>query len=235
MYNRKIIFIILLSFAAAMSGCSSHDTEGTAVTLDNGEQVGTIVTIPADESGVSDPSESRSSSSSSLETAASSGAGDDIIVARSTTVADEYVFNYYGTDIEPGQPADSVIEALGTGYEYYEQSTEASGSGQSGNTQSGNNRTSGEITKIYTYRDFTLYTRPSAGAYYISSIDINSADCSTLEGISTGASADEVVAAYGDGYTDNGDSITYKSGDSQLSFFFTDGTVSDITYDYIDN
>jgi hypothetical protein len=62
----KIIFIILLSFAAAMSGCSSHDTEGTAVTLDNGEQVGTIVTIPADESGVSDPSESRSSSSSSL-------------------------------------------------------------------------------------------------------------------------------------------------------------------------
>ena len=234
MYNRKIIFIILLSFAAAMSGCSSHDTEGTAVTPDNGEQVGTIVTIPADESEVSDPSESRSSSSSSLETAASSGRAMTLSLQgqrQLQMVCVQLLRNRHRT----GQPADGVIEALGTGYEYYEQSTEASGGGRSGNTQSGNNRTSGEITKIYTYRDFTLYTRPSAGAYYISSIDINSADCSTLEGISTGASADEVVAAYGDGYTDNGDSITYKSGDSQLSFFFTDGTVSDITYDYIDN
>ena len=39
-------------------------------------------------------------------------------------------------------------------------------------------------------------------------------------------------ARYGNQYTDNGNSITYTSGTTDLTFFFANGSVSDITYTY---
>ena len=180
------------------------------ITLSNGEAAGTIVTIETD------PDESLASSVSGMATA-------DLVIADSVTAVQKYYLNYYGTNIVPGDPADQTITQLGTGYELYV--------GSGSNTENLDESSDSSVS-IYTYRDFTLFVSPSAnGTNVISGIQITSPELTTREGIRLSDTADNVITTYGPGYTDNGSSICYESGSSRLTFFFTDGLVSDIEYE----
>jgi hypothetical protein len=52
----------------------------------------------------------------------------------------------------------------------------------------------------------------------------------TDKGIYIGASLEEVIAAYGDGYTEESGEYIYTLGESTLNFLLEDDYVSAITY-----
>ena len=191
--------------ALLLTSCATESQ--IEVTLSNGEAAGTIVTISQD-------------TNESAATSVNGTATGDLLVAASVEASQSYALDYYGIMIVPGSPADDVIGQLGTAYELYASSAEEN--------------TGDSPVTIYTYRDLILFVSPSdSGTDIISEIQITSPDITTIEGIRISDTAEEVVGTYGEGYTDNGSSISYESGSSRISFFFTGGIVTDIEYEYI--
>lgn len=201
--------------AAACS--SSQPAKGTSVTLSNGETAGVIVTINTDESSTEDttqgvPSESVSGTAST---------GDDVIAApTSPKQGNSYAFRYQNILILPGVDAASVVGSLTENCEITDSFEQ-------------DKKGTDIIVRSYTFSSFVLYARAdSEGRYIITRIVLSGRDSVTPEGIGIGATHDDVIKVYGNQYTDNGNSITYTSGSTDLTFFFANGTVSDITYKY---
>lgn len=205
---------ILFSLAVIIAACSSAGpAEGTSVTLSNGETAGVIVTMDPDESTTAaPPSESVSGTASS---------GDDVIAAPTVPKSGSpYAFRYQNILIMPGSDAAAALGSITEDPEIADSSeTDKKGT---------------EVTaRSYTFSNFVIYARlDSEGRFIIARIILSSRDSVTPEGIGIGASADEVLKTYGTQYTDNGNSITYTSGTTDLIFFFADGKVSDIVYSY---
>ena len=87
--------------------------------------------------------------------------------------------------------------------------------------------------KTYTFDGFSIGTYPKDGVDHILEVVINSEGIATADGITVGASADEVVAAYGDGYKEVGKYYSYDAGSGKsLQFRIEDGTVVEIIYYY---
>lgn len=216
MDKRLLTATAFILAALAAAGCGRSDTEGTVVTLANGETAGIIMTIPQTDETTADVSMPETEASSVTETATS--AEDGLVVAQTKSAANDYSFSYLGTVIVPGEPCDPVIESLGTTYDYYEQTSSSD--------------SSNVVAKLYSYSDFVIIAQPGATGDYISAVYFNSGTCMTNEGIAFGASSDTVINTYGENYTAEGDAIIYKSGSIKLTFFFSNGKVSDITYEY---
>ena len=64
----------------------------------------------------------------------------------------------------------------------------------------------------------------------VSSIYFMDDSVSTPEGIYLGASVDEMIAAYGEGYTESSGAYTYTKDDSKLQFITKDNEIIAITY-----
>ena len=216
--NKKVITAAATIFTAMLlSACGGSSTEGTIVTLANGEQAGVIMTIPQTDETTTGPLDS-TETSAPVETATS--AEDGLVVNQTMSAANDFSFTYLGTVITPGEACAPVIEALGTTYDYYEQALDSGTDNQN-------------ITaKIYSYSDLVIIALPDASGDYIDSVYFKTGNCSTNEGIAFGAPSDTVIATYGENYTSEGDAIVYKSGSIKLSFFFSNGKVSDISYAY---
>ena len=215
--NKKFLTITAILFSAILaSGCGGDSTEGTIVTLANGEQAGIIVTVPQTDETPTESSESTSTSSSTVETATS--AEDGLVVIQTKSAANDYSITYLGTVITPGDDCGPIIDALGTTYDYYEQTADTDNSNVT--------------AKFYAYSDLVIVATPGSYGDYISAVYFNSGNCTTNEGIAFGAPSDTVIATYGENYTAEGDAIVYKSGSIKLSFFFSNGKVSDIAYEY---
>ena len=86
------------------------------------------------------------------------------------------------------------------------------------------------LDKIYTYGGIELTTYPDGDKDYISSIRLLDDTASTPEGITIGSTRDEVVAAYGDGYTDSGDLYTWESENAILSILFENDEAISVEY-----
>ena len=87
------------------------------------------------------------------------------------------------------------------------------------------------MDNIYDYSDFSVYTYRDGGEDYVYDIEIFSSAIPTDKGIRVGSSAEDVVAAYGDGYANYSDSmIEYRSGSQSLYFTLNGGTVTLIEF-----
>lgn len=87
------------------------------------------------------------------------------------------------------------------------------------------------MDNIYEYGGFSIYTYRSGGEDYVYDIEISSSSIATDKGIRVGSSADDVLAAYGDGYATYSDAmIEYRSGSQSLYFSLSGGTVSLIEF-----
>lgn len=203
---------ILFSLAAVIAACSSAPApEGTSVTLSNGETAGVIMTMDPNESTTpAPPSESVSSAGSQ---------GDDVIAAPTVPKSgSSFAFRYQNIMILPGTDAAAALGSI----------TEDPEIADSMETDKKGNEVT---TRSYTFSNFVIYARlDSEGRYIISRIILSNRNSVTPEGIGIGASAEDVLKTYGSQYTDNGNSITYTSGSTDLIFFFTNGKVSDIVY-----
>ena len=214
--NKKLLSAtVIISTLILTASCGGSDTDGTIVTLANGEQAGVIMTIAQTDETMSEAS-AVASATSMAETATS--AEDGLVVNQTKSGAYDFSFSYLGIVITPGESCDTVIDSLGTTYDYYEQTSDTDNSNVT--------------AKIYAYSDFVIIATPSSTGDYISAVYFNTGNCSTNEGIAFGAPSDTVIATYGENYIAEGDAIVYKSGNIKLSFYFTNGNVSDIIYEY---
>ena len=112
--------------------------------------------------------------------------------------------------------ADAVIEKLGDPIDLVE--TPSCGGGE-------------EPDREYTYAGFKFNTVNENGLNKIVKIVLTDDSVSTPEGISIGSSRDEVIAAYGESFTENATgTLTYTDGTTKLMIGIKDGAVSAIHY-----
>lgn len=125
-----------------------------------------------------------------------------------------YSFEYKDLNIFMNMDVAPVINNLGEALEYFEAESCAFKG----------------LDKTYTYPGFEITTYPLNGSDNISSIYIMDDSVSTPEGIYLGASVDEMIAAYGEGYTESSGAYTYTKDDSKLQFITKDNEIIAITY-----
>ena len=147
---------------------------------------------------------------------------------------------YNGVTYGVGQKADKLVRALGspvntisqTSCHYGENGDEHTyeyyfGSGSFGSVSDG------DYTDFRRYADvLRVHTVPlKPGADYICDIDCYTAEVSTDKGITVGSSKDDVIKAYGDKYTDEGEGfLRYYDGEPMpdtpsLLFYMPNGKV----------
>ncbi|MBP1591145.1 MAG: hypothetical protein ILP22_03800 [Oscillospiraceae bacterium] len=86
---------------------------------------------------------------------------------------------------------------------------------------------------IYAYAHFKIngYRETADAPVKATSIELTDSEVSTSKGIKKGSSKDDVIRAYGTGYTEQGSMIKYESGKKSLTFIMSGDTVSVISYD----
>ena len=134
--------------------------------------------------------------------------------ANPTGEATGYTFESDGTEVAVGLKAEPVMDSLGEPLSYYEAESCAFG----------------DLDKVWTYNDFTIYTYQTDDVDYIYDIVLSNDAVSTPEGISIGASADEVKEAYGDPESEDSSQLVYRKGDMRLIFLLGDDKVTSIDY-----
>ncbi len=125
-----------------------------------------------------------------------------------------YVFESGGIVIGMNDEAAAIVSGLGS-WSNYAESPSCAYQG---------------MDKIYTYPGFDLYTYVKDGVDYVNSVYFLDASVSTPEGLRLGSSVEEMLAAYGDGYTEEYGVYTYTKEKTSLTFIITDGVVEAIEY-----
>ena len=88
-----------------------------------------------------------------------------------------------------------------------------------------------EPDREYTYAGFKFNTVNENGVNKIVKIVLTDDSVSTPEGISIGSLRDEVIAAYGENFTENATgTLIYTDGATKLMIGFTEGSVSAVHY-----
>ena len=90
---------------------------------------------------------------------------------------------------------------------------------------------------ICTFDHFTINGYTENGQCIATAIDLTDSEVSTSKGIKLGSSKDDVIKAYGTGYTERGSEahgieIVYVSGKSELAFRIKDNEVKGISYNF---
>lgn len=125
-----------------------------------------------------------------------------------------YAFGYNDVSIFMNTDVAPVIDALGESIHYFEAESCAFKG----------------LDKTYTYSGFEITTYPLDGKDYISAIDLMDDTVSTPEGVYLGATVDDMVAAYGEDYTESSGSYTYTKDDSKIQFITMEDEIIAITY-----
>lgn len=130
--------------------------------------------------------------------------------------ASGYVFKSGDTAIAIGGEANSIVDALG---EYiHKVETPSCGGGV-------------EPDREFIYSGFKFSTVNENGVNIIVKIVLTDDSVSTPEGVSIGDSREDVIAAYGDSYTESPEgALIYSDGVTRLLIGFTDGAVSAIHF-----
>ncbi len=136
-------------------------------------------------------------------------------IACSPLMEIDYVFISNGV-IAIGGDAKAVAEKLGEAQSVVE--SDSCGGGT-------------EPDREYTYAGFKFNSINENGVNRIVKIVLTDDSVSTPEGISIGSTRDEVIAIYGEDFTENaGGALVYTDGKTKLMFGIKDGAVSAIQY-----
>ena len=143
--------------------------------------------------------------------------GDGTVETSSTPTPqprDMFVFVYKGCELPMNAEFAPLLETIGEPDTYFEAASCAFDG----------------LDKIYTYGGIELTTYPDGDKDYISSIRLLDNTASTPEGITIGSTTEEVVAAYGNEYTDSGDLYTWENDNAILSILFDNGVAISVEY-----
>lgn len=125
-----------------------------------------------------------------------------------------YVFIYDGMELSVNEEIESVIAKLGEPVAYYEAASCAFEG----------------LDKIYTYSSFQLDTYPLDGVDMLASIYFKDDLVQTQEGISLYMTKDDMIAAYGEATTVNGNEYIYEKGNGRLRFILKEDEIISIEY-----
>lgn len=132
--------------------------------------------------------------------------------------ADDVKFSYNGTTIELNSELETAISGLGDALEVKSQLS-CHGEGED---------------KSYKYEGFVVNSYPdSSGKDRVLQVLITGENIPTNKGIKIGSTANDVVAAYGEGYKKIGVYYSYDAGNKmELRFLIENDAVSQIDYYY---
>jgi uncharacterized protein YceK len=133
---------------------------------------------------------------------------------NSATTTEGYSYEANGVTIPMNVDAAPIVEALGEPVEYFEAASCAFQG----------------LDKIYYYNGFELGTYPSGDKDIVSYVNFLDDSVTTDKGIYLGSTAEEVIAAYGDDYTEDSGSYVYRLGETKLTFIVEADAVTSITY-----
>lgn len=125
-----------------------------------------------------------------------------------------YIFTYDGMEISVNEDIESVVGKLGEPIAYYEAASCAFDG----------------MDKFYTYSSFQLDTYPKDGKDMLASIYFKDDLVKTTEGISLYMTKDDMIAAYGEATTVNGNEYTYEKGNGCLYFILEGDEIISIEY-----
>ncbi len=146
---------------------------------------------------------------------ATSAPADTAAAGDSAEVKDSYLFDYNGVAIRMNTDAAPVLKALGEPQEYFEAKSCAFDG----------------MDKTYFYSGIELTTYPKSDKEdYISSIYFKDDSVSTKEGIFIGSTLQQLLDAYGENYSGDGEAYTYTKEDSSIMFIVEADEVTSITY-----
>lgn len=128
--------------------------------------------------------------------------------------ATAFIFTSNDVEIRMNAEADPIVEALGEPVSTFEAPSCAFQG----------------TDYIYTYDGFQLNTYPLNDVNYVSSVVFTSDAVATAEGLEIGGTLEDMVAAYGEDYTEAYGEYTYTRGDSQLAVLIEEGTITSIAY-----
>lgn len=125
-----------------------------------------------------------------------------------------YVFETGGVVIAMHAEVEPILQKLGEAMEYFEAESCAFQG----------------MERVYTYSGFELHTYEMDGTDYVAAVVFLDDSVSTKEGICLFSSLEDMLEAYGDGYTRTNDMYSYEQGGSRLSFLVENGEVTSIEY-----
>jgi len=120
-----------------------------------------------------------------------------------------------GREITLGGEADAVLASLGE----YRDMLEAPSCIHDG------------YDRVYTYDGFSVTTSPDGnGKDTVTEFAVETSACVLDGGVTVGSTVDEMVASFGDDYTDSFGFIRYERGNTVLSFVTEDGAITSIVF-----
>ena len=125
-----------------------------------------------------------------------------------------YVYSQGGLNVAVNGEMAPIVEAWGEPDKYFE-SVSCAFQG---------------MDKVYTYGSVVINTYPEEEKDYVLTIELKDDTITTAEGIYIGSSKDDVVATYGAATSETDVALVYEKGECQLTFFFEDDCVTNITY-----
>ncbi|MHB8062557.1 MAG: hypothetical protein ACYDG2_07990, partial [Ruminiclostridium sp.] len=143
-----------------------------------------------------------------------SSANSNEAAATTTSKADGYAFEFKGTVIQMNEKAELILEKLGKSKDYFEAESCAFQG----------------LDKTYTYNSFELFTYQIDDIDYVLSIRFLDDVVTTKEGIGLNSTLEQVIAAYGDKYTQKSGQYTFNKGKTNLSFIIENNVVTAVEY-----
>jgi len=131
-----------------------------------------------------------------------------------TTAPAGYTFVFKNTPLPIGSAAKPILDTLGEPINFFE-SPSCAYQG---------------MDRIYTYAGIEITTYTEGETDYVYSVAIIDDSVRTPEGVSLGASADDVKKAYGSDFAETTNQLMYRQGDTDLKFVFAEGDLVSIEY-----
>jgi hypothetical protein len=125
-----------------------------------------------------------------------------------------YVFENGGVAIAMHGEVEPILQALGDAMEYFEAESCAFQG----------------MEKIFTYSGFELHTYEMEGVDFVAAVVFLDDSVSTKEGVYLFSGLEDILSAYGDGYTKTNDMYSYDLDGSRLSFLIENDEVTSIEY-----
>ncbi len=138
----------------------------------------------------------------------------DSALADGSTNKEGFSFVYNQVVIPMNVDAAPIVKTLGEPIDYFEAASCAFQG----------------LDKQYYYNGFELGTYPKGDQDFVSYVNLQDDTVSTDQGIALGSTLEELLAAYGKDYTQEGTSYVYKKGETKLTFIVEEDTVTQITY-----
>jgi len=89
------------------------------------------------------------------------------------------------------------------------------------------------IDRVFAFPGIEIHTYPDGDQDFVHTINVRDDSVTTINGIYLGSSWADVLAAYGDVYTQDARMFTFTLGETSLSFFVEDDMVIGINYNLI--